>query len=515
MKALNKIESWKNMSQAALRNLINGSDIRGIAVDTEEHGATLTTDGIYKIANGFLKLLVEDKNIARRPLKIAIGFDSRITGPDIKEALVEVFSNAGVTILDAGLATTPAMFMATQFSEIDADAGIMITASHLPYFYNGLKFFTKEGGAEHEDMEKMIDYVDAEVSFEGKGLVKKIPLISYYSKDLVGKIQKETNLNKPLENMRIVLDAGNGAGGFFASEVLEELGADTTGSQFLEPDGHFPNHVPNPDNKEAMASIQKAVLDNQSDLGIIFDTDVDRAAVVDNSGEVINRNNLIAVLAQIVIKDEPGATIVTNSPTTTHLKTFINDLGGKQYRYISGYRNVINKAVDLNEEGTSTPLAIETSGHAAFKENYFLDDGAYVVSKILMLLPELNKEGKKISDLIKNLKQPAEAQEVRFGILDEDYQKYGNQVIKDLEEFVEHTHGFEIETDNIEGIRINVAEPYGSGWFLLRMSLHEPLLVLQVENDDTGSNYEVFKKLEEFFRRYDELDLNKLDKVLK
>ena len=405
--------------------------------------------------------------------------------------------------------------MATQFSEIDEDAGIMITASHLRSFYNGLKFFTKSGGAEHEDMVKIVEYSDSEIFSTTMGDVETIPLIDYYSKDMVKKIQKGSEMKQPLEGLRIVLDAGNGAGGFFAKEVLEKLGADTNGSQFLEPDGHFPNHIPNPDNKEAMESIQRAVLENQADLGIIFDTDVDRAAVVDNTGQAINRNNLIAVLAYIVLEDEAGATIVTNSPTTSHLKTFINDLGGKQYRYISGYRNVINKAIDLNEEGVSTPLAIETSGHAAFRENYFLDDGAYVVAKILMLLPELNKEGKTLSDLIQTLKQPVEAQEVRFAIQLDDYQAYGERVIKDLETFVATTDGFEREEDNEEGIRVNVSDPFGSGWFLLRMSLHEPLLVLQVENDVDGYNLEVFKTLEAFFEKYNELNLDRLYEVTK
>ena len=216
-----------------------------------------------------------------------------------------------------------------------------------------------------------------------------------------------------------------------------------------------------------------------------------------------------------MIDEEVGATIVTNSPTTSHLKTFINALGGKQYRYLSGYRNVINKAIELNKEGISTPLAIETSGHAAFRENYFLDDGAYVVAKILMLLPELNREGRKISDLIKDLKQPVEAQEVRFAILEDQYQKYGKQVIEDLKVFVDKTPGFAIEPDNTEGVRVNVSDSFGSGWFLLRMSLHEPLLVLQVENDEEGSNTKVFKKLAEFFETYNALDLDKLKKILK
>jgi len=502
------------MGNTALKKLINGSDIRGIAIETKEHEANLTEKEVKKIANGFLHLLKEDKKVQRKPMRIAIGFDSRISGPTIKEALVEVFMGAGVTILDAGLATTPAMFMATQFSEIDADAGIMITASHLPYFHNGLKFFTKEGGAEHEDMEKIIEYADLKGSSQEDGHLEDVDLISYYATDLVQKIQEGTGLKEPLEGLHIVLDAGNGAGGFFAADVLEPLGAKTTGSQFLDPDGYFPNHIPNPDNSEAMASIQEAVLKNNADLGIIFDTDVDRAAVVDDSGEFINRNNLIALLAQIVLADEAGATIVTNSPTTSHLKAFIENLGGKQYRYISGYRNVINKAIELNKEGISTPLAIETSGHAAFRENYFLDDGAYVVAKVLMLLPELNQKGQKIGDLIKDLRQPTEAQEVRFTILDDQYQKYGHQVIDDLEEFVAQTPGFDLEPDNTEGIRVNVSEDFGSGWFLLRMSLHEPLLVLQVENDHEGFNHKVFQHLAKFFEKYDQLNLEKLEKVL-
>ena len=503
------------MSEKQLKDLINGSDIRGIAVTTEEHQSNLKEEEVKRIAAGFLKLLKIDKNMNEDPIRIAVGFDSRITGPSIKDALTETFTKAGVTVLDAGLATTPAMFMATQFSEIDADAGIMITASHLPYFYNGLKFFTKSGGAEHEDIVKIVEYSDSEVISTKIGDVETIPLIDYYSKDMVRKIQEGSEMENPLEGLRIVLDAGNGAGGFFAKEVLEQLGADTAGSQFLDPDGYFPNHIPNPDNKEAMASIQKAVLDNQDDLGIIFDTDVDRAAVVDNTGQAINRNNLIAVLAHIVLENEKGATIVTNSPTTSHLKTFINDLGGEQYRYISGYRNVINKAIDLNEEGVSTPLAIETSGHAAFRENYFLDDGAYVVAKILMLIPELNKEGKTLSDLIQTLKQPAEAQEVRFAIQKDNYQNYGNKVIEAMETFVNQRDGLEMEVDNEEGIRVNVSDPLGSGWFLLRMSLHEPLLVLQVENDIEGSNSQVFKTLEAFFKDYDELNLDKLYAIIK
>src|SRR5699024_8261197 len=165
----------------------------------------------------------------------------------------------------------------------------------------------------------------------------------------------------PLAGFKIIGDAGNGSGGFLAAKVLQKLGADTTGSQFLEPDGRFPHHVPNPANKGARRTIQTAVLENQSDLGVIVDTDVDRSALVSASGQVINRNHLIALLSTLVLKEQPGATIVTNSPTSNHLQAFIEAKEGKQIRYISGYRNVINKAISCNKEGINVPLAIETS----------------------------------------------------------------------------------------------------------------------------------------------------------
>ena len=130
------------------------------------------------------------------------------------------------------------------------------------------------------------------------------------------------------------------------------------------------------------------------------------------------------------------------------------------------------------------------------------------------MLPELNEQGKDISDLIKELKQPAEAQEARFPIQEENYQEYGQKVIDEMKIFINETFGFEIEPDNEEGIRANVSESYGSGWFILRLSLHEPLLVLQVENDEKGANYLVFEKLEEFLKDYGSLELGKLYQFL-
>ena len=279
------------------------------------------------------------------------------------------------------------------------------------------------------------------------------------------------------------------------------MGANITGSQFLDPDGTFPNHIPNPDNKKAMSSIQKAVLANQADLGIIFDTDVDRSALVDDQGVTLNRNNLIAVISAILLAENPGTTIVTNSATSEHLKTFIEELGGHQSRYLTGYRNVINQAMKLNDKGVKASLAIETSGHAALKENYFLDDGAYLIAKILITDARLRKENKKIGSLIESLQQPVETDEVRFRILTQNVQKTGEDTIKKFAEYIKEMSDLSIEPNNLEGVRVNTRGAYGFGWFLLRLSLHEPLLVLTFESDERGKIKTIRQDLKEFFEK--------------
>ncbi|CYT95122.1 TPA: phosphomannomutase/phosphoglucomutase [Streptococcus suis] len=496
--------------------LQNGSDIRGIAIATDEYAVNLTPQATKEVVRGLIHWLTQEPKLAQAyqkgQLTIGIGRDSRLSGPDLVSAFTEEAVRLGVQLIDFGMATTPALFMSTQYPQFKCHAGVMITASHLPYYFNGIKIFSENGGAEHEDIDFILSHSE-DLPASSLGSITSADLIMPYTQDLVGKIRTACGgQEKPLTGLSIIIDAGNGAGGFFAEKVLAELGADTTGSQFLDPDGTFPNHVPNPDNKEAMESIRQAVLKQGADLGIIFDTDVDRAALVTKSGEILNRNNLIAVLSQIVLAEHPGTSIVTNSPTTEHLKVFIESLGGKQIRYISGYRNVINRAILANQEGVDCQLAIETSGHAAFKENYFLDDGTYVAAKILMLLPKLQAEGKSLDDLIAQLKQPLETQEVRFKLEVADYRALGEQVIAELRNT--SLEGFAFNPENEEGVRFDLTEPYGDGWLLLRMSLHEPLLVMQVENDQTGYIPAVLRTLSAFLGQYPAVNQDKLKALI-
>lgn len=501
--------------------LQNGTDIRGIASPGIPGEDVNLTPGIcHVIAESFAVWLSHNKKKDSSALKISVGMDSRLSGPDIKNGVIEGLLSQGVSVYDCSLSSTPAMFMTTVLQGCKFDGAIMITASHLPFNRNGMKFFTEKGGLEKEDINdilKICENPPKETSVKGK--TQSIDFISIYAEGLVDFIRKEINskidYNRPFTGLKIIADAGNGSGGFFVDKVLIPLGADTKGSQFLNPDGSFPNHIPNPENKDAMQSIREAVIKNKADLGIIFDTDVDRAAAVDKNGEELNRNNLIALISAIILEKSPKATIVTDSITSTGLKEFIEKKGGVHHRFKRGYKNVINEAIRLNSLGQNTELAIETSGHAALKENYFLDDGAYLISRILIKMAQLKGEGKEIQSLIEDLKTPLESMEFRMRINTDNFRDYGNIIIKDLEEYSKGKSEFNIEPNNYEGIRVSFNKENGDGWFLLRLSLHDPIIPLNIESDSIGGAKEIAGKLYSFLKKYEFLDIKAIENYIK
>lgn len=483
----------------------SGTDIRGVASEgVEGQNVNLTDEAVGAITKGFVKWLCDKTGKASNTLTVAVGRDSRISGPRIISTVEKTLMLYGVKVLNCGLASTPSMFMTTV--DLNCDGSIQITASHHPFNRNGLKFFTVDGGLESEDITALLENAENE-SFaeecEG-GTTTATDYMSQYCehlKDMICKGVNSENYSKPLEGFKIVVDAGNGAGGFYAEKVLAPLGADTTGSQFLEPDGMFPNHVPNPEDATAMSFISKAVLDNNADLGVIFDTDVDRGGAVDSTGNEINRNRLVAVASAIALEGCEGATVVTDSTTSAGLKTFIeDDLKGKHHRFKRGYKNVINEAIRLNKEGIDCPLAIETSGHAAMRENYFLDDGAYLCTKIIIKMAQLRKEGKDISSLTATLKEPVESKEVRFKITDADFKSTGNRIIKELEEYAETQEGWCVADDSREGVRVSFGKNDGDGWFLLRLSVHDPIMPLNIESDSQGGVEIILNKLMTFLK---------------
>lgn len=498
------------------RKLQNGSDIRGVAMEgIEGEKVNLTERVAYFIGTAFAGLVAREKQISTMDVKIIVGHDSRLTADSLKMAAISGMKAVGATVTDCHLASTPSLFMATVLPDLTYDGAVMLTASHLPFNRNGFKFFTNKGGLEKKEIAELLSLAyEKDSLLNGKYKICKeadeqYDLLSRYSehlRELIKEGVKAANFEKPLSGLHIVVDAGNGAGGFFATKVLEPLGADIDGSQFLEPDGRFPNHVPNPENKEAMDAIRKATIEHHGDFGLIFDTDVDRAAAVFADGTEVSRNAFIALMAAIIAQEHPNTTVVTDSVTSDELAEFLtNEIKMKHHRFKRGYKNVINEAIRLNMEGEETCLAMETSGHGALKENYFLDDGAYLCVKMVIELARRHAKGEKMEDLIKGLGYPQDAAEFRLKIMTEDFAEYGNQVIEAFQHFCETHKEFTVLPNNYEGVRVSYQDEKIHGWILLRLSLHDPLLPLNIETKEQEGVAVIVEKIRDFFNKQEKV----------
>lgn len=496
-----------------LRALKSGTDVRGRAMG---ENATLTGAEANRIGGAFVAWL---KQRGVDNPRVALGRDSRLTGETLLRACGDGCRLAGAQVEDYGLCTTPAMYMSLITPGFACDGAVMVTASHHPYDRNGLKFFTKEGGITGTQLDEILTIAESEASLTGGGApIVKRSFLPVYCEQLKDRVRQglDTDIQKPLLGLHVVVDAGNGAGGFYAT-LLEELGAWVEGSQYLEPDGHFPHHIPNPENEEAMAAISAAVVKAGADLGVIFDADCDRAAIVDQKGKAINRNRLIALISAILLDQKSGATIVTDSVTSSGLAQFIQEWGGVHYRYKRGYRNVIDEAIRLNEAGIDCPLAIETSGHAALRENHFLDDGMYLVTVLICQAMLLKQEGKELSSLLADLREPRESAEIRLTIEAEDFHAAGRAAIEKVMDHAAFAPGWHIAPDNREGVRINFDLEGGmdNGWFLLRLSVHDPVLPLNLESDVEGGVQSMAKALLRVLSGTEGINLGKLEEFIK
>lgn len=471
--------------------LISGSDLRAQAIGDD---APLCPELARTIGRAFAAWCLKRAAVSSQSAgeyAIAIGRDSRLTGEALLDACAEGMAEMGVQVRDLGLSTTPAMFRCLMEEEPVADASVMVTASHHPSDRNGFKFLTPAGGITSADIRQIVDLMEnLPLTADQKGTIQAYDYTERYKEHLTHLVQDnlEDPVSRPLLGLHVLVDAGNGSGGFFAS-WLEELGAWTEGSQYLEPDGNFPGHIPNPEDDDAMASLGEAVKRHTADLGVIFDADCDRVGLVDCTGKALNRNRLIALTAAMLLDDEPGLTIVTDSVTSTGLTKFIGSWGGEHYRYKRGYRNVIDEAKRLNESGINCPLAIETSGHAALRDNDFLDDGMYLATLLICEAMRLKREGKCLDSLLEGLQEPVESAELRLNILAEDFRSAGLRLIEEVMDHAEADgNDWKIAPDNREGIRItfDLDQKLDSAWFLLRLSVHDPVMALNAESDVPG-----------------------------
>lgn len=525
-----------------IRRLQNGPDVRGVALEGEQgREINLTPAAVYCIAEAFGEWVgsrLGKKAKEGSKVRISLGRDPRITGPTLAAAAAAGLMNAECCVYDMGLATTPACFMSTILPGFAYDASIMLTASHLPYTRNGMKFMTKDGGLDSVDVEDICSaaatkFVKKQSNFMfdcvGTEKVDFMPVYAEHLRNIIKKqVNHPSNYEKPLQGFKIVVNAGNGSGGFFAWDVLERLGADVSGSLHLQPDGMFPNHIPNPEDKVAMAVSSAAVLKHKAHLGIVFDTDVDRSGVVDQNGKPINGDRLIALMAAIILKEHPGSTIVTDARTSEGLTQFITSSGGHHCLYRVGYRNVIQKGVNLNGKGVETHLMMETTGHGAVQENHFLDDGAYSAVKIVIEMVRMTLRGSSadIGSLIKDLEEPKENIEMRVNILSKpkDAKQRGTEAIETFRKFIVDGHipGWKLdscgencwitdgclvdfddtlapgwsqneingETPDIDAhmYRVKVVDEKSgaSGWVHMRQSVHNPNIAINMQSSLVG-----------------------------
>ncbi len=481
---------------------LSGSVIRA----SEER---ITDEFARKLGYSYALWLSEKLRTTPDALTVAVGHDARPSGIRIYKAFMAGLTAADSDVYDCALATTPAMQMSIELTDKHICGACMVTASASDRSVNGFKLFTPDGAIHAEDAQKILEI--AETVTVPHRLVKDLDLINAYEsrlKTLVSEYMNE-DVALPLLGLHVVVDASCGSAGFYA-ELLESLGADTEGSFNLAPTAEISANLSNPEDGKALDALAKTVLEQEADIGVKFDPDGDRVAIVDQNGKALNRNRLIALVAAMLLEDEKNLTFVTDSVTSSGLNRFITEWGGNHYRYRRGYRNVIDEARRLSDEGFNVPVAIETSGHAAMADNYFIDDGVYLATKVICEAMWRKRDGKSLSSLIDELQEPVESMEVRLPIIQDDYKKAAGYVIEAILSTTLTSSEWRLAPDNREGVRILFSLDGGvdNAWFMLRLSVHDPVIAVNAESEVAGGLIYILDELYAVLEKdNEELDL--------
>lgn len=438
-------------------------DIRGIAdEDLVDENVVLLGKGIGTfLSRAGAKILV-------------IGRDVRLSSPRLRDALIEGLLSTGVNVLDVGVTLTPVQYFG--ILHLNADGGVMITGSHNPIEYNGFKISKKNVvpvyGQQIQGIRKIIEDSDFAT---GRGeLVEKNVLEDYAST-----IRSKLRFNKKL---KIVIDSGNGTGGLIAPKLWEELGCDVE-CIYCEPDGSFPNHLPDPTVQKYVVDLQKKVVEVGADVGLGYDGDSDRVGVIDEKGRMIFADKLLAILSREVLDRNPGSEIVFDVKCSQALPEEIQKYGGKPLMWKTGHSLLKAKMKEIG-----APLAGEMSGHIFYSDDYFgFDDAIYVSGRLLQILSNTDEKLSEIADEIPHFESTPE---IRIEATDED--KF--DVVADLADYFKSNY----DAIDIDGARVL----FGDGWGLVRASNTQPVLVLRFEaknKDRLKEIIDIFKaKLKEY-----------------
>jgi len=433
-------------------------DIRGI-VDR-----TLTVEAVEAIGQA-----IGSEAQARGKRAVCIGRDGRLSGPALAQALARGLQKSGVDVIDIGRVTTPILYFATH--HLGTGSGVMVTGSHNPPDYNGLKMVLAGETLSGDDIQNLRRRLESGDLKRGAGSMRSQDVGNAYLERVTGDIKLK-------RKMRIAVDCGNGIPGAFAPALYRKLGCEVE-ELFCEVDGTFPNHHPDPSQPENLKDLIAALKKGNAEIGLAFDGDGDRLGVVTKAGKVIFPDRQLMLFAADVLKRNPGAEILFDVKCTRNLAPWIRKHGGKPTMWKTGHSLIKAKMKE-----TGALLAGEMSGHIFFKERWYgFDDGLYAGARLLEFLSSVPDISAALDELPDSLNTPELQIKLKEG---ENY-----ALIEKLQKTARFPNAREVIT--IDGLRVE----YSDGFGLARSSNTTPVVVLRFEADDEAA----LKRIQADFRR--------------
>ena len=448
------------------KSIFREYDIRGI------YPAQINEQVVHKIAKA-ISVKCLDEGVS----EICIARDGRLSGEKLLSALENSLSNNGIDVINTGLATTPLLYFAAKKSK--HKSGVMITGSHNPKNYNGVKLIINDKPVSGTEIYNLINNTTKVSDHKGKIIYRdfKDEYISEIKKNIVVK-----------EKLKVVIDCGNGASGCIAPKLYSELGCEVI-NLYAEVDGNFPNHHPDPGKPKNLIDLIKKVKETNADIGLAFDGDGDRVGLVTNYGEIVFPDKILMMLSKDILSSNKGK-IIFDVKCSDSLPKLIKDNGGTPLMYPTGHFNIKNGIKEHNPL-----LAGEMSGHIFFNDKWYgFDDGVYSGARIIELILKTNKS---ISNLSEDLPKLFSTPELNIEVSDEI--KF--EIVK---KFIANC-ALEGEKILIDGLRIN----FENGWGLLRASNTSPMLVMRFEGNSKRSlDYIKNKFIKELSRICPNIDIN-------
>lgn len=439
-------------------SIFRAYDIRGIV------GETLTEEAVFLIGKAVGSLARE-----KGQHQIVIARDGRLSGPQFSKALCDGILSVGCDVMDIGIAPTPLLYYAT--AVFDEHCGVMLTGSHNPANYNGLKMVVEGQALAEQEIQDLYQRIKDERFYVGLGVRHELNVTERYLEELTAGI----NLGRKL---KIVVDAGNGVTGSIAPDLFKRMGCEVH-ELFCEVDGTFPNHHADPSQPENLQDVINAVREVNADVGLAFDGDGDRVGVVTSEGEIIWPDRLLMLYAQGILANTPGAKVVYDVKCTTHLANLVARHGGEPVMWKTGHSLIKAKMAEIK-----AALGGEMSGHFFFKDRWYgFDDALYAAARLLELLAATEQTSAEVFASIPN---SVNTPEMKISVTEEE--KFG--LMQKLIDSAIFNTAKEVMT--IDGLRVN----FSDGWGLVRPSNTSPYLVMRFE----AENNKVLEQIQEIFR---------------